>query len=82
MISYLGESPGGIFAAIARFVCIAHFTAEWYSFSLLWTCFLSVCLFVCLFFFYTGLSSAFDFSMRKDFSISKEHAYLYLKFRK
>ena len=43
--------------------------------------FLSVCLFVCLF-FYTGLSSAFDFSMRKDFSISKEHPYLYLKLRK
>ena len=76
MISYLGESPGGIFAAIARFVCIAHFTAEWYSFSLLWACFLSV-----FFFLYTRLSSAFDFSMSKDFSI-KEHPYLYLKLRK
>ena len=79
MISYLGESPGGIFAAIARlgspfssylhilfayFVCIAHFTEERYSFSLLWACFLSV------FFLYTRLPSAFDFSMSKDFSIS------------
>ena len=44
--------------------------------------FLSVCLFVFFFLFYTGLSSAFDFSMRKDFSISKEYPYLYLKLRK
>ena len=92
MISYLGESPGGIFEAIARlgapfssylhilfayfvcifclhilfayFVCIAHFTAEWYSFSLLWA------FFSLFFFLYTRLSSAFDFSMSKDFSIS------------
>ena len=76
------SSWGSFFKLFVYFVCIAHFTAEWYSFSLLWAFFsLFVCLFVCLF-FYTGLSSAFDFSMRKDFSISKEHPYLYLKLRK
>ena len=41
------------------------FLTEWYSFSLLWVCFFFK-------FFYQGLFSAFDFSMSKDFSISKE----------
>ena len=45
-------SWGLFFKLFAHFVCIAHFTAEWNSFSLLWACFLSVCLFVCCLFLY------------------------------
>ena len=43
------------------------FFTEWYSFFLLWAYF-----FLFLFFFYQGLFSALDFSVSKDFSISKE----------
>ena len=91
MISYLGESPGGIFAAIARLgapfssylhILFASRTSQQNgTLSLFFGPVFS--LFVCFFcFFYAGLSSAFDFSMRKDISISKEHPYLYLKLRK
>ena len=91
MISYLGESPGGIFAAIARLgarfssylhILFASRTSQQNgTLSLLFGPF-SLCLFFFLIFFYTGLSSAFDFSVTKDFSISKEHPHLYLKLRK
>ena len=40
------------------------FLTEWYSFSFRWACF--------FFGFFTGLSFTFDFSMSKDFPISKE----------
>ena len=87
MISYLGESPGGIFAAIARLgapfssylhILFASRTSQQNgTLSLFFGPFS-----LCFFFLYTRLSSAFDFSMSKDFSISKEHPYLYLKLRK
>ena len=87
MISYLGESPGGIFAVIARLgapfssylhILFASRTSQQNgTLSLFFGPFS-----LCFFFLYTRLSSAFDFSMSKDFSISKEHPYLYLKLRK
>ena len=49
------------------------FSTEWYSFFLLWAYFsFFFFLFLLLFFFYKGLFSALDFSVSKDFSISKE----------
>ena len=73
------SSWGSFFKLFAYFVCIAHFTAEWYSFSLLWAFFSLFIFFSYMFFFFIlDFLPLLIFPWAKIFPLAKSiHIYIW-----